>query len=75
MKSEIHNKQDKKYNILLEWNLTPRKISIITSMIEQMFESRAWNEFRGPTENSQCSLCKKQRETMQHLLAGLVQSD
>ena len=72
---KIHNKQDKKYNILLERNLTPRKTSIITSMIEQMFETRVWNEFRGPTENSHCSLCKKQRETMQHLLAGLVQSD
>ena len=35
-----------------------------------MVEIRAWREVRGLTENSQCRLCKEQRETVQHLLAG-----
>ena len=40
------------------------------SMIEQMVETRAWAEVRGLSENGQCRLCKEQRETVQHLLAG-----
>ena len=40
------------------------------SMIEQMVEIRAWEEVKGLTKNSQCRLCKKQRETVQHLLTG-----
>ena len=70
VQSEIYNKQDKKCNIWLEQNLTPRKTSAIMSMIEQMVETRAWKEVRGLTENNQCRLCKEQRETVQHLLAG-----
>ena len=47
---------------------TARKTAIM-SMIEQMVETRAWKEVRGLTENSNCRLCKE-RETVQHLLAG-----
>ena len=70
MQSEIYKKQDKKCNIWLEQHLTLRKTSAIMSMLEQMVEVRAWKEVRGLTENSQCRLCKEQRETVQHLLAG-----
>ena len=34
MQSEIYNNQDKKCNIWLEQNLTPRKTSAITSTID-----------------------------------------
>ena len=34
-----------------------------------MVETRAGKDVRGLTENSQCRLCKEQRETVQHLLA------
>ena len=54
----------------LEQSLTPRKTSGIISVIEQMIETRALKEVRGITENSQCRLCKEQRKTVQHLLAG-----
>ena len=54
----------------LEQNLTPRKTSAIMPVIEQMIETRAWKKVRGLTENWQCRLCKEQRETVQHLLAG-----
>ena len=70
MQNEIYNKQDKKCNIWLEQNLTPRKASVIMSVIEQMVEARAWKEVRGVTENRQCRLYQEQRETVQHLLAG-----
>ena len=40
------------------------------SMIEQMVETRASKEVRGLTKNSRCRLCKEQKETVQHLLAG-----
>ena len=39
-------------------------------MLEQMVETRAWKEIRGLIENGQCRVCKEQRETVQHLLAG-----
>ena len=68
--SEIYKKQDKKCNIWLKQNLTPRKTSSIMSQLEKMVETRAWKEVRGLTENSQWRLCKEQRETVQHLLAG-----
>ena len=35
-----------------------------------MVETRACKEVKELTENSQCRLCKEQRETAQHLLAG-----
>ena len=63
-------KQDKKCNIWLEQNLTPRKTSANMLVLEHMVETRAWKEVRGLTENSQCRLCEAQRETVQHLLAG-----
>ena len=54
MQGEIY----KKCNILLEKNLSPRKIAI-RSMIEQMTESRAYKEVVWLTENSQQRLCKE----------------
>ena len=69
-KCKIYNKKDKKFNIWLEQNLTPRNTSAIMSMIKQMVETRAWKEVRRLTENNHCRLCIEQRETVQHLLAG-----
>ena len=69
IQSQIYKKQDKKCHIWLKQNLTPRKISAITSMIKQMVETKAWKEVRGLTKNSECKLCKEQQETVQHLLA------
>ena len=69
MQCEIYNKQDKKCNIWLEQNLTPRKTSAIMSITEQMVETRASKEDKG-LENNQCRLCREQRETAQHLLGG-----
>ena len=60
--SEKYNKQNKKYNIWLVQNLTPRKTSAIMSMVEQTVETRAWKDVRGLAENSQCRLRKEQRE-------------
>ena len=57
-------------NIWLEQNLIPRKISAIMSILEQMVKTKVWKEARGLTTNSQCRLCKGQRETVQYLLAG-----
>ena len=37
------------------------------SILEQMVETRAWMELK---ENSQCKLCKEQRQTVQYLLTG-----
>ena len=70
MQSEIYKKQEKKCNIWLEQNLTPRKTSAIISMTGEMVETGAWKEVRDLTEKSQCRLCQEQREIVQHLLAG-----
>ena len=64
-------KQDKKCNIWLEQNLTPRKTSAIMSMLEQMVETRAWKEVRGLSGNSQYVLCRELLETVQHLLSWM----
>ena len=40
------------------------------SMIEQIVKTRVWKEARALTENIQCKMFKKQREKVQHLLAG-----
>ena len=42
MQSEIYKKQDKKCNIWLKQNLTPRKTSAIVSLTEQVIETKAW---------------------------------
>ena len=70
MKSEIYNKQDKKCNIQLGQNLKPRKTSAILSITEKMAETRAWKELTGLTENSQCRLCKEERQIVQYIFAG-----
>ena len=54
MQSLIYKKQDKKCQIWLEQNLSPRKTAAIMSILEKMVETG----------------CKEQRETVQHLLAG-----
>ena len=59
MQNEMYKKEDKKCNIWLEQNSTPRRTSTIKSMIEQMIEIRAWKRVRGLTENSQRRLCKE----------------
>ena len=68
IQSEIYNKQDEKCNIWREQNLTPRRASAVMSMIEKNEKNE--KEVRGLTENSQCRLCKEQREAVQHLLTG-----
>ena len=67
LQSEIYEKQDKKCNIWLEQDLTPRKTSVIMSLLEQLVETRAWKEVRGLTENSQCRLCKEQWDSVTSL--------
>ena len=39
-------------------------------MQEQMVKTMAWKKMRGLSDNDQCWLCWKQKETVQHLLAG-----
>ena len=39
-------------------------------MQEQMVETMAWKKMRGLSDNDQCQLFRKQKETVQHLLAG-----
>ena len=35
-----------------------------------MAETRAWKELTGLTENSQCRLCKEERQIVQYIFAG-----
>ena len=35
-----------------------------------MVETMEWTKMRGLSDNDQCRLCRKQKETVQHLLAS-----
>ena len=47
MQNKIYKKQEKQCNMWLEQSLSPRKTSVIMSMIEKMVETRAWEGIRG----------------------------
>ena len=70
MWSAVYKKQDQQCNLWLEQNITPPKTASIMSMLEQMVETRAWKVTRGLTEDGKCRLCREQKETVEHLLAG-----
>ena len=70
MQSAVYKKQDQQCNLWLEQNITPPKTASIMSMLEQMVETRAWKVTRGLTEDGKCRLCREQKETVEHLLAG-----
>ena len=70
MQSAVYKKQDQQCNLWLEQNVTPPKTASIMSMLEQMVETRAWKVIRGLTEDGKCRLCREQKETVEHLLAG-----
>ena len=54
MQSAVYKKQDQQSNLWLEQNITPPKTASITSMLEQMVETRAWKVTRGLTEDGKC---------------------
>ena len=54
----------------LKCNTDPAKTAVVFSMPEQMVETMAWKKMRGLSDNDQCRLYRKQKETVQHLLAG-----
>ena len=39
-------------------------------MLEQMVETRSWKVTRGLIEDGKCRLCREEKETVEHLLAG-----
>ena len=70
MQSEIPRNHTKDYCGWLKCNTDPAKIAAVFSMQEQMVETMAWKKMRGLSDNDQCRLCQKQKETVQHLPAG-----
>ena len=70
MQSAIYKKQNQQSNLWLEQNLTPARTASIMSMLEQMVETRSWKVTRGLIEDGKCRLCREQKETVEHLLAG-----
>ena len=67
MESEIPRNHTKADYGWLKCNTGPAKIAAVFSMQEQMVETMAWKKMRGL---KRCRLCRKQKGTMQHLLAG-----
>ena len=56
-----------------EWltcNTDSAKTAALFSMQEQMVKTMAWENMKGLSDNDQCRLYRKQKETVQHLLAG-----
>ena len=70
MQSEIPRNQTKDDYGRLKCNTDPAKTVAVFSMQEQMVEKMAWKKMRGLNDNDQCRLCRKQKEKVQHLLAG-----
>ena len=54
----------------LKCNTDPAKTAAVFSMQQHVVETMAWKRMRGLSDNDQCRLCWKQKETVQHLLAG-----
>ena len=59
----MQKKQDKECKTLLQQNLVPRRTLALMSVIERMIKTKAWKKVSGLNINSQCRLCRKQRET------------
>ena len=68
MQSGIYQKQDQKRNLQLGQNVTPKKTTAITLMLDQMVNTKAW-KMQGLTACDKCRMRGKQKETMKHLLA------
>ena len=49
-------------------NVTPKKATAITLMLDQMVKTKAW-KMQGLTACDKCRIRGKQKETMKHLLA------
>ena len=71
MQSEIPRNHTKDNYGWLKCNTDPIKIAAVFSMQEQIVEMMAQKMMRGLSDNNQCRLCQKLKETVQHLLAGL----
>ena len=70
VQSEIPRNHTKDDYGWLKCNTDPAKTAAVFSMQEHMVETLAWKKMRGLSDNDQCRLCRKQKKTVQHLLAG-----
>ena len=70
MESEIPRNHTKDDYGWLKCNTDPAKTAAVFSMQEQMVETMAWKMMRRLSNNDQCRLFRKQKETVQHLPAG-----
>ena len=48
---------------MLRQNLLPRRTLALMSVIERLIKTKAWKKVSGLDINSQCRLCRKQRQT------------
>ena len=69
IQSEISRNHTKDNYGWVKCNIDTLKTGAVFSMLEQMVETMAWKKMRGLSDNDQCRLCPKQKETVQHLLA------
>ena len=70
MQSEIPRNHTKDDYRSLKSNTDPTKTAPVFSMHEQIVETMAWKKMRGLSDNDQCRLRRKQKETVHYLLAG-----
>ena len=70
LQSKVFKAQGKEDHSWLRCNTDPRKTAAIFNMREQMIETRTWKEKRGIGEEENCRLCRTQKETVHHLVAG-----
>ena len=54
----------------LSQKLNPGKTAAITTMLEQMVETRSWKEARGLIDDGGCRLSTQHSERVEHLVAG-----
>ena len=68
--SKLYRGQEQECDKWLFQKRNPGKTVTITTILDQMVETRSWKEARGLIDDGSCRICTQHSETVEHLVAG-----